>query len=281
VIVRLVAILCAVTCISACSARSHGADFLPQSSISKAAPLEGTLVVRVTMRRHPATPHYIAPSTKGMTVHIAGLVELKRTVGLTMSARGCRSRLMTLQCELKVPKLKACPSHKNCYTATVVTYDAFSNGKIPPSAHALSTAQGVGFTIRHSKATTLPIVLEGLPASVRFVPAAGSVLEGTQAGGFTLPKCSAAPQTASVYGIDLDGNYILGIGAPTISLTSANAAQLAVSRASPSSPNAFTLTPPAAPVVPVRRTYDCTNCNGDTGGPQRRRRNAYHRLDSV
>lgn len=244
-VVRMVAALCAVTLVSACSARVQESNVLPQQVQT---PNES--------RFHTKRPNYVAASTKGMTVHIAGLVEIKKAAALTITPTGCKSRLMTLQCELNIAGLKACPSKKSCYSANVITYDRFVNGKIPPGAHALSAAENVAFHVASALRATVPIVLQGIPASVAFAPNESSSLQGSQSAGFVLPKCSASQQHVSVYGVDADGNYILGIGAPRPSLTTNDPAQLGVSA---SSANAFTLSPPVAPMYPFGgHTIDLT-----------------------
>ena len=120
---------------------------------------------------------------------------------------------MTLECTLQIPNLKNCPTKKHCYTASVATYDAFdaAHNKIPPGAHLLSQEQGLTFTIR-SSTTLIPLVLQGLPATIAFIPAANTLLTGSQDAGYVEPKCSASSQTVTALGVDADGNYILGPG---------------------------------------------------------------------
>jgi streptogramin lyase len=221
-------------------------SLLPPVS-TNAAPVgraqSGALVVRVTLPRDLLQPHYISPSTKAIKVDITGPVNVRTTAGLALRAKGCKSALMTLQCTLVVPDLKACPSKKRCYTASVATYDAFSGGKIPPGAHELSADEKFGFTIGTGN-TTIPLVLQGIPTSITFIPAGNSALTGNEASGFTFPKCTGTPQTVTIVGLDADGNYILGVGAPKIALASGNPAQLGVAR---TGLNAFSLVPPASP----------------------------------
>jgi virginiamycin B lyase len=203
----------------------------------------GTLTLRVRLGLHP---DYISPSTKAISVKIAGPTRVKMTVaGLTVGANGCKSSLMTLQCALTIPGLSNCPSKKNCYTATVSTYDAYNTTKkrIPPTANVLSRNQAFGFSIEGGN-TVIPIVLFGVPRGVAFLPGSGSSLTGTQAAGFIEPKCTADAQDVSAIGVDIQGNYILGVGAPTVSMTSSAPAQLSVAK---SGVNSFVLTPPSAP----------------------------------
>ena len=204
----------------------------------------GSLVVRVIVPNVERSPHYVSPSTKGMTVVVKGPTKFKKTVGLVVGVDGCTSKLMNLQCALRVGNLKRCPSKKACYTATIRTYDAYANKKIPPGAHLLSAVHGFQFFI--GKGTTVvPLALDGIPASIAFIPAAASALTGTQSTGFIYPKCAAAAQAVNVIGVDAAENFIVGPGAPAISLVSANPSQLSVG-AGPTA-NAFILRQPASP----------------------------------
>jgi streptogramin lyase len=243
--VRLLVVACALALCWSCASRSQSGAFVPQAT---SALQTGDLTVRITLpSEKQRRSHYVSPSSKGMTVHVTGLSSFNKTVGIALGANGCISTLMTRTCELKIPKLHACPSKKNCYSATVIVYDAFANGAIPPGAHELSALENFGFHVNVNGTALIPIVLQGLPASVAFAPRASSSLEGTQTSGFVLPKCGVTQQRVGVYGLDADRNIILGNGSPAVTLTSSNPAQLAAAAVSPQSPNTFTLTPPAAP----------------------------------
>jgi virginiamycin B lyase len=240
---------CLAACLTACSSPSQpqngmlpglgapSAQFVAPQAVAGGT---GTLVVRVTDDRTRIRPQYLGPTTKGMTVDITGPTNVKKTVGLGIGPNGCKSALMTLQCTLKVT-LKACPTKKKCYTGTVATYDAFAGGKIPPGAHELSADQKFRFAIGATP-TIIPLVLYGIPASVTLTPGSTSTLLGTQASGFVFPKCGAIAQNVSLIAADADGSYIIGVGAPSLSLTSNNTNQISVSAGS--SRSAFVLSPP-------------------------------------
>ncbi len=230
--------------LSGCShASTGGTPFIPQALNSTLAPA-GTLVVRVTENRAERSPHYLSPSTKAMIVDVTGPTTFKKIVGLTLGTVGCKSSLMTFQCALRVPGLKSCPSSKPCYTAEIQTYDRYWRKKIPRHAHLLSTIDGLNFHVGNGM-TVIPLVLDGIPASVSFIPSTETALVGTQAAGFIFPKCESKPQRVNIVGVDADGNYITGPGAPTIKLTSNDPAQLTIV-AGPA-PNTFSLRQPAAP----------------------------------
>jgi streptogramin lyase len=250
---KLLAFAIVFALLTACSSRTQSGTFLPPSN-GNASPMllreSGGLVVRVTIARSAARglqPAYVSPATRGMTVDISGPTSVKKTVGLTLNATGCKSSLMSVQCTLTIP-LKACPSSKKCYVATVATYDAYKNGKIPKKAHKLSADQNFSFAITAGN-TLIPLTLYGIPHSVVFVPSATSLLTGSMKTGFVEPKCQAANQTVGVFGVDFDGNYIVGPGAPRVALTSSDVAQFRVVK-SASSPNDFVLAPPTPPVYP-------------------------------
>jgi len=243
---RFVTLLCAITLLVACGGQvgQPRAGLVPDVSSGPIADT-GALVVRV---RVPMHPDYVSAATKALTVQIAGPTKMNATVGLVLTAKGCKSSLMTLSCALTLPSLKACPTKKPCYKATVATFDAFNaaSHKIPHGAHKLSADQSFSFTIAKGN-TVVSLVLEGIPTTVAFLPDANSSLSGTQTAGFIEPKCTTSTQSVSVVGVDADGNYILGVGAPKVTLTSDDAAQLSVSHGGSSAPNTFTLVPPAAP----------------------------------
>jgi virginiamycin B lyase len=202
-------------------------------------------------RKHRRAGKYLSYATQGMTVAIAGRTTLNETVGLTVASnpQNCSGTLAGTTCTLTISGLEPCPSSANCYTATIATYDAIScSGStctIPGSANELSANQNVGFTLAVGAANTIALTLDGIPTSVVVIPDGSSSLTGTSSAGYSLSKCTIAPQKVSVIGVDADGNYILGAGAPTVTLTSNDTTHLAVPSPSPSAPNRFALTPPA------------------------------------
>lgn len=221
---------------------------LPAAAARSSAPLlsgSGSLAIVVKLPGSERMPHYFGPATKGMTVAITGPTKIKATVGLTVTANGCKSKLTTIDCTLVVPNLKACPSTKKCYDATVTTYDAYARGRIPVSAHVLSENKNLKFSVGSGQ-SVLPMVLYGAPHAVAFLPAGSSALTGTQSNGYVFPKCNGSAQSVSLVAQDADGNFIVGVGAPALSLTSNNPSQLAVS----GSGGHFVLSPPVSPAYP-------------------------------
>lgn len=196
-----------------------------------------------------ATPDYVSAASKGMSVRITGPTNVTKTAGLRVTDAGCRSTLMTAQCVVTIPGLAACPTMKACYTADVAVYDAYDAAKntIPHKAHELSAVSGLKFSIAAGQ-TMIPLVLDGVPKSVTFIPSKKTALTGSQSGGFVAPKCHLAPQTVSIVGVDAGGNYIVGPGAPKTSLTSDDSAQLSIKRGKSTEPNVYILSPPKSPL---------------------------------
>jgi DNA-binding beta-propeller fold protein YncE len=184
-----------------------------------------------------------------MKIAILGLTNVTKTVALAPNATGCSGTVAGTFCTIAIDGLTACPSSGNCYVSTMATYDTVtgcpSACAIPGTAHELSANQTVEFTVALGRTNRIKVTLDGIPASVVLQPGADAALSGNMASGFSLGKCSAAAQHVNVYGLDADGNIILGAGAPIPSLASNDAADLSVAAASPSSPNRFTLTPSA------------------------------------
>ncbi len=251
---RLLAVALVAGFVGGCSAMTQNHNPLPPAlSIGDTAPnlasagapdmsSAGNLIVLVTVPRPHLRPDYVSPSTASLSIKITGPTKFKKSAPLKLGASGCKSKLMSLQCTLVVPSLKACPTKKRCYTATVTTYDA--------AHHVLSADQQFTFKIG-SKPTIVPLVLYGVPASVAFMPPADSnsgYWTGSQFSGFVLYKCMLTPQTVTLSATDKDGNYIVGAGAPKVSLASGDTSQLTVSKGS--GPGTFVLSPPASPGYP-------------------------------
>jgi streptogramin lyase len=216
-----------------------------------ASPGKGSLRVRITIPKEDPKAHFVSPATRGMTLDVTGPTNLKQTEPLTVNTVGCHSTLTTVKCDLTIPGLTACPTRKNCYTASVATYDRIEPAKkrIPPDAHELSANQSFAFWIG-TRPTVVQMVLYGIVKSVAFLPGPTSSLTGSQTAGFVEPKCGTIPQKVNVVGVDADGNYILGAGAPGVRLTSGDTSQLSIGKRKDTEPNTFTLLPPVAPNYP-------------------------------
>jgi streptogramin lyase len=183
-----------------------------------------------------------------MTIAFAGPTTLNQTIGLTPSSPGCKPGSGGTLCTVTLD-LTACPTNADCYSGSITTYDAVSCAStctIPAGAKVLSANQNVAFSVARGENTAFGVTLDGIPASLTTVPGAGSALSGSGSA-FAVTKCLTAAQQVSVAGVDVDGNTIVGPGAPSATLTSNDSAHLAVATPAPSaSPNAFSLVPPSS-----------------------------------
>lgn len=208
------------------------------------------VTIRVRVPKHKRRAHFISPSTKAMKVVFDGPTPTNSTIALVPGSSECTSGKNGTTCSVSVG-LQACPSSAKCYTGSVTTYDNVSCTKsacsIPAGAHALSKDQSVAFGVVAGKPNIVRLTLDGIVASVGIVPASTSTLTpGTV--GYDISKCVVTPQSVTILPFDVDGNEIVGPGAPTApTLTSDDAVHLAVATPAPgASPNAFTLVPPSS-----------------------------------
>ena len=219
----------------------------------------GALVLRVKVplaHRRGMGANYVSTSTQAMKLQITGPTNVpEKIAGLTFSSKGCAGTLVTVSCSLRVPGLAPCPAAGNCYLASITTYDAYDakTDTIPAYAKVLSAAQKVPFRITAGTNSPIAIVLDGIPVSVAVIPVlTNTELSGNQSHGYTEPKCNSISEWLGVFGVDADGGYILGAGAPAVSLKSDDPAQLAVSTPKPPyTSTAFIVTPPTSPAYPV------------------------------
>jgi len=178
-------------------------------------------------------PQYVSPATQSMSVNVTlqgsttSISGFPKTVNLTSTSNGCVSTLASTQCTLTfdVPP--------GSYDATLTSYDGAN-----ATGNVLSAAQGVPFVITAGAANTLAVVLGGVPTAVRIISDSATIIGDPL--GFILPTGASAPVT--VLGVDADGNYILGAGAPVVGLTSTDTTQFTVSGPTASAPNRFTIT---------------------------------------
>lgn len=199
-------------------------------------------------RRHP---HYISPATTQLVVDIRqngnSITGYPTTVALTPTSGGCTSTLANTICQLNVSLAPG------MYTATLTAEDA--------SAQALSSAQSIAFTIVQGANNTIALTLSGIPEEVDVASGARAV-HGSQSGGFVL--YGSAAQAFIVNARDVDGNIIVGPGAPTYAVSVLGGSGWTPVDPSASAPNTFTLTPPghngAGAVLRVTASYSDTTC---------------------
>jgi virginiamycin B lyase len=209
-------------------------------------------------RRRKLRPDYISPATQSIAIVVtpnSGGAPTNYYIDLTPATNpNCTASLVSpLICTVS---LSLAPGK---YVASFTTYDGLTQGTNgPPSGNALSANQNVPVTIAAGSANSIDVVLDGVPTSVAFVPSVASGIGGSMSAGFAAPKCGLSASAVSVIGIDADGNYILGPGAPTPALTVPASSPVTVATPSPGSPNLFKLTTATIPPSPVTLTASVT-----------------------
>lgn len=193
-------------------------------------------------RRH----RYVSPATQSVVIAVnsnAGPVKTFAANLTPASNPKCKASTDGVTCVLT---LRLAKGH---YTAAVSTYDGLLvHGR--PTGNELSANQDIPFRVRANSVNLIGLSLGGVPTSVAFIPSSTSQLTGSVASGFTLPRCQPTAQRVSAFGIDADGNFILGAGAPSVVVRSGSAS-LTVTPPKPAAPNLFVLNPPSPPVYPV------------------------------
>ncbi|MHB8213316.1 MAG: hypothetical protein ACYDGW_06715 [Vulcanimicrobiaceae bacterium] len=253
-IARLTAMACALALLAGCGGAQNAA--LPPHAGS--APIGANAHARLTITIPHATsssssqrrPQYISPATQALAVTITGPTNVSEGINLTTGNPSCTVNLYSnLVCTVSLA-LAPCPGNTACYTGTFTTYDqAYTNASggsctplssctQPAGTKALSQAQSVSFLVAAGAANNLPITLGGVPASVAVLSSAGTI-SGNALTGFVLPTGQSGKM--SVLGVDADGNYILGPGAPAVGLTTSDATQFTVTPIGTSAPNLFTI----------------------------------------
>ncbi len=205
--------------------------------------VEALVRIEIPKKRKSRRPRadYVSPSTQSIAITVSPEFGSPQTFNANLTPAtnpNCSQvpRVCTIQLALEPGR----------YTAALATFDGLLNNQGVPTGNELSANQGVPLTIVLGKSNGVNVTLGGIPASVAFVPSASSTLTGNATSGYQLPRCSASAQKVSIFGVDADGNFILGSGAPRPSLASNNAA-VVVSTPSPATPNQFVLTPPTPP----------------------------------
>jgi len=244
---------CALLVASLAAGCAHGESALPPTSKASSGldRVTARFVIAVPARsaanaaqRRPA---YVSPATESLTLAITGATTLTQTANLTPTSNGCSSTLATTVCTLAVALAPG------TYTAAISTYDG-TNG----TGTLLSSGQNVGFTIVQGQANTIPLTLNGVPHTLQ-VAAQSAGAQPTGASSFTIT--GVFPVSLEAIALDADGNIIVGPGAPTYTVAQTSGTAYATANPSASSPNTFTLTPPA--VNGAAATFTVTAAYGD------------------
>jgi virginiamycin B lyase len=188
-------------------------------------------------RKHRRTGgRYVSPATQSIVIALTPLEGTPTTYAenLLPSNPKCSETFGTLACTIS---LGLSPG---TYTASLTTYDApLGNGGLP-TGDQLSANQDVTLYVWADRNNQFNVTLDGVPASVAVFPSASSTMTGSLANGFGIAKCAGA-QEVNVLGVDADGYYIMGPGAPTPGLSSNNTALLSIEQPTQAAPNTFVL----------------------------------------
>jgi hypothetical protein len=229
------------------SACSGGGSAVPGTKIAAGtgARTGAALAIRIphapsaagAVRRSPA---YISAGTQSVVVTVYGngdsspLGGYPVTFNLTPTSPGCVAGQSSTVCTIA---LSLAP---NIYSISLTTY-AGLNG----TGNQLSAAQYVPATIMSGQANTIAVTLGGIPLSVQLLPAYLTVV--AQEHVVTLP--SSMTGTILAYALDGAGEEIIGPGAPAISASTDNGAQIAVTQPTAGQPNTIGLSSLAAHAI--------------------------------
>jgi hypothetical protein len=183
------------------------------------------LVIKVPReRKRHHHPRYVSPATASLAFSIDGAAQTP--VIVATSNPNCSVAGQTyLQCS--IPFTVAPGAHTFAFTAQD------SNGA------PLSANTNYPFTVKAGVANILAVTLGGVAASLAVLPANTLAVSGSQYGGFRV--VGNAPQKFDIVPMDIDGNIIVGPGAPQ-PVVAATPASMTVIAAPPSAPNTWTLT---------------------------------------
>ena len=212
-----------------------GPGTAPAAVPAKAITGTAKLVIHIPKRRHHHNflhSKYLSPATQSIAITVTSVQTGRSTAfnrNLTPSSPGCNAASMTCTITMHL--------NVGSYNAAFATFDGLLGAGGNPTGNELSSNQNVAFTYIKGRNNVISVTLEGVPATVTMYPSASSSLSGSSSTGYSLARCGAVPQVVSVYGLDADGNLILGSGAPTITLSSNKPSALAASPPSQTSPN--------------------------------------------
>jgi sugar lactone lactonase YvrE len=243
-VVRAYAALIAIALFAGCGGTHAAAPpTIPGTGATAAPAKTTTATLRVVIPKAGAasastrrSPKYISPATQSIAVTFTptgGGTPLTFNQNLTTAANpSCTASLVSsLICQVTF----ALPA--GSYVAAFATYDGLLSGTTP-TGNVLSANQTMPVTLVIGQANAINVTLNGIPASVVVVPQPAPQLTVTGTNAFTLTSCFPS-QTVTVLGLDVDGNVIVGPGAPVASVVSGDSS-VTVGPVTVASPNTFT-----------------------------------------
>jgi virginiamycin B lyase len=238
----------AVQALTACGG-GHRTAALPPVAPSSGVSQGTSTVLRITVPPKAASaasvrraPRYISPATQSVAISLQSRTTLPQTFNQDLTPANnpnCTASLVSpTVCTVTLPLAPG------IYVASFSTFDGLLDARGNPTGNELSANQNVQFTIVPGQANAINVTFQGIPTALAFLPGATSALRGTRLGPYSLSACVATgPQTVTVVGLDADGNFILGPGAPVPSLSAiGGSTTVSIGTPATSSPNTFTIT---------------------------------------
>ena len=183
---------------------------------------------------HARRPAYVSPSTQSLVIDVTSqssqtaLTGFPQTVNLSPTSPGCTATPNGTQCTVSID------APVGSYDAALSTFDGLN-----ATGNLLSAAQSIPFNILVNQTTTIPLVLSGRVTSMTLA-AAGGGLTAKHLSVYALP--ASASGTFAAFGLDPDGNMIVGPGAPAITATTDDATRITVTQPAPTAPNSIGVT---------------------------------------
>jgi len=231
---------------TACGGAGHGAASVPAVAPSAGSgPTSTTLRITIPAKSSTSSSNrharYVSPATQSVAISFVPTSGTTQTFNQNLtpaSNPSCQASLISPTiCTLALSVLPG------SYTASFVTYDGLLDGSGNPTGNKLSANQNFPVTIVAGAANALNVALQGVPVSVAFLPSIASSLRGSQAAGYTLSVClEGKAEPVTVLGVDADGNYILGAGAPIPSLRASDTSLVSITPPTTSAPSTFVIT---------------------------------------
>ena len=253
---RLAALGVLAAFLAGCGGGAHGIAALPATAGSGtpgAAASKGkgkgtaTIAIKIPAKQGMASSQrkaqYVSPATTQMTIDIeqsgASIAGYPQTVGLTPTSSGCTSTLASTLCQLSVV---LAPGD---YTTSVSLGDG---------TNTLSSTQSFPFTIVAGASNSIALTLGGIATSLAVIPTTPIRMRGTNN---TFAVYGNHPVTFQAVPVDADGNFIIGPGSPTASVSLGSTVNASLSTPAPSNPTQWTLNPnytASDPTVPATTT---------------------------
>jgi hypothetical protein len=193
------------------------------------APSRASIVIRIPHRRGHA--HYISASTESATLSVTPSASCAGCTAafainplLTAMSPNCASAAAGITCAI------ALNLNPGTYVGALATYDGAAGcATLPAPCHVLSQNQSFAIQIVNGAANSISVTLDGVPASIVSFDVNGAVLVDHGNGrSFGLIGASSQGRLL-VYARDIDGNIILGPGAPAFSASAGGGFTVTVS----------------------------------------------------